>query len=318
MIRKIYLLFICLLATNFCAVYAQHNSFKVIPLGVKGGLDESNLSSYMIAPLGSDNYICADAGTIRHGIDVAISNHLFTKSPEEVLKNNIKGYLISHAHLDHVAGMIINAPDDSPKNIYALPSVVEVLRDKYFTGKAWANFANEGEVPRLGKYTYVYLKDQEKKELTGTEMEVVPFSLSHGAPYESTAFLIGHQDAYILYLGDTGADRIEKSDKLRRLWEQMAPLIRKGQLKAIFIETSFPDQQPEGKLFGHLTPHLLMEEMGELNQLAGIASLRKVNIVITHTKGFGQQQLDLMKELEKDNVLQLKLVSPVQGEIMIF
>ena len=92
-------------------------SFKVLPLGIKGGLDESNLSAYMIAPLHSTNFICADAGTVRHGIDVAIRKGTFKTSADQVLKSNIKGYLISHPHLDHVAGLIMNSPEDGPKNI---------------------------------------------------------------------------------------------------------------------------------------------------------------------------------------------------------
>ncbi|WP_200890786.1 MBL fold metallo-hydrolase [Pedobacter lusitanus] len=209
--KKLYFLLLALSGLIFNQAYAQNqSSFKVIPLGIKGGLDESNLSAYMIAPAKSENFICADAGTIRHGIDAAIGNHLFKGSPNDILRNNIKGYLVSHAHLDHVAGLIMNSPDDSKKNIYAIPSVIEVLRDKYFTWKAWANFANEGETPRLGKYTYVNLQENVKKDLEGTEMQVTPFLLSHGPAYESTAFLIGHENAYLLYLGDTGADEIEK------------------------------------------------------------------------------------------------------------
>ncbi len=321
MTKKTYIVFTFLLFACYYSLLAQQkieNSFQVIPLGVKGGLDESNLSSYMIAPSGSNNFICADAGTIRHGVDVAISHHLFKGNAEDVVKNNIKGYLISHAHLDHVAGLIMNSPDDSPKNIYALPSVIDVLRDKYFTWKAWANFTNEGEMPRLGKYTYVPLKENEKKALAGTEMEVTAFPLSHGPSYESSAFLIGHQDAYILYLGDTGSDQVEKSTRLQQLWEHIAPLITKNQLKAIFIETSFPDKQPEKLLFGHLTPHLLMAELGKLSQLTNPAALKKVSIVITHTKSFGKEEQELIAELEKDNLLQLKLVVPEQGKSMFF
>ena len=44
-----------------------------------------------------------------------------------VLTTKIKGYLISHAHLDHLAGLIIASPDDSNKTIYALPSVAADL-----------------------------------------------------------------------------------------------------------------------------------------------------------------------------------------------
>jgi 3',5'-cyclic-nucleotide phosphodiesterase len=87
--------------------------FTIIPLGVKGGLDEANLSSYMVATKGSSNYICLDAGTINAGLQKAVANKLFTeKNPEEVQKNKIKAYFISHAHLDHLAGLILNSPKE--------------------------------------------------------------------------------------------------------------------------------------------------------------------------------------------------------------
>lgn len=319
--KKICIFFLLLSVMNFTDLYAQPrpgNSFNVIPLGIKGGLDESNLSAYMVAAAGSNDFICADAGTVRHGIDVAIANKTLKGNADEILKNNVKGYLISHAHLDHVAGMIQNSPDDSPKNIYALPSVINVLRDKYFTWKAWANFANEGDMPQLKKYTYVYLKEKEKISLTGTAMQVTAFPLSHGPSYESTAFLISYGDRYLLYLGDTGADQIEKSDRLQQLWEQIAPLIMKNQLKAIFIETSFPDEQSDKQLFGHLTPHLLMQEMEKLRQLTDLISLKKVPVVITHMKSFGKQEQALADQLRKNNLLHLDLVFPVQGKMMSF
>jgi len=91
MTRKISITFIFLFFSYCCGLQAQQmtaNSFQVIPLGVKGGLDESNLSSYMIAPLGSKNFICADAGTVRHGVDVAISNQVLKGDAAEIIKNN--------------------------------------------------------------------------------------------------------------------------------------------------------------------------------------------------------------------------------------
>ena len=63
------------------------SGFTIIPLGVKGGLDEANLSSYMVAAKGSSNYICLDAGTINAGLQKAVANKLFTaQSAEEVQK----------------------------------------------------------------------------------------------------------------------------------------------------------------------------------------------------------------------------------------
>ena len=38
-------------------------------------------------------------------------------------------------------------------------------------------------------------------------------------------FLSGTLESYLLYLGDTGADAIEGSDNLERLWHAISPLI---------------------------------------------------------------------------------------------
>src|SRR3954465_2264353 len=111
------LTFLCVLFGN--TAFSQ-TSFRVIPLGVKGGTDESNLSAYMIAPQGSDEYVCLDAGTLHYGIEKAIQAKLLHGTAADVLKKSIKGCLISHPPLDHLAGMGINSPDDSTKNIYGL------------------------------------------------------------------------------------------------------------------------------------------------------------------------------------------------------
>jgi cAMP phosphodiesterase len=100
-------------------------------------------------------------------------------------------------------------------------------------------------------------------------MFVRAFPLSHAQPYQSTAFLIRHADKYLLYLGDTGADAVEESSRLRTLWQAISPLIAAGNLKAIFIEVSFSNARPSQLLFGHLTPWLLINEMKILSQLCG-------------------------------------------------
>jgi len=289
-------------------------SFKIVPLGVRGGLDESNLSAYMLAPAGSNDFICLDAGTLHYGIQKAVEAHVFDSSESVVLKKYIKGYLISHPHLDHVAGLIINSPDDAPKNIYGTPFCLNIIRDKYFSWQSWANFANEGEKPALGKYHYVYLAADSETAIEHTSLYVRAFPLSHGNPYQSTAFLIRHDSSYVLYLGDTGADAIEKSGNLRALWKAVAPLARAKQLKGIFIEVSFSNAQPEKQLFGHLNPQLLMQEMAVLAGFAGREALSGLPVLVTHIKPAPGVVSAIQQQLSALNSFHLQLIFPQQAK----
>ena len=293
-------------------------SFKIVPLGVKGGSDESNLSSYMVAAAGTNDYVCLDAGTIHYGIQKAIDAGVFHGPVNTVIKNNIRGYLISHPHLDHLAGLIINSPDDTVKNIYALPFCTEVLKEKYFSWKSWANFADDGEKPLLNKYHYKTLTPGEAMPLERTGMTVTAFQLSHSNPYKSTAFLLNSKNAYLLYLGDTGADTTEHAGNLLQLWQYVVPLIKEKKLKAIFIEVSFDNAQPDKLLFGHLTPRLLLQEMTKLARLTGIEQLLNFPIVITHEKPGGNREARIHKQLLASNNIGLRLIFPKQGTPLSF
>lgn len=290
-------------------------SFKIVPLGVRGGLDESNLSAYMVAPEGSNNYVCLDAGTLHYGIEKAVSNKVFNIPAEQVLKKNIKGYFISHAHLDHVSGLIINSPDDSAKTIYGLASTLETIKTHYFTWASWANFTDHGDPPQLKKYHYQSLVPGSTIAIKNTSMSVTAYPLAH-SNLTSTAFLLKSNDAYILYLGDVGPDEIEKSDKLHKLWQAIAPLVKNKRLKGIMIETSFKNEQPDKTLFGHLTPKWLMKEMDDLAALTGVNTLKGFNLIITHVKPPQSNINTLKAQLKNENKLGLNLIFPEQGKMI--
>jgi len=86
-------------------------------------------------------------------------------------------------------------------------------------------------------------------------------SFGHDFPGESTAFLINSNGNYILFAGDTGPDQVEGVDRLSIVWKRIAPLIRNGSFKGIFMEISYTSDQPDNLLFGHLTPYWMMTEM---------------------------------------------------------
>lgn len=302
------------LSFNAFSQKVQKASFQVVPLGIKGGIDEKNLSAYMVSPINTNDYICLDAGTINAGIEKAIENKVFKVSTSEVLRKYIKGYFISHAHLDHVSGLIINSPADSSKTVYATEKCMEMMENHYFNDQTWANFGDKGPGVPLKKYHFQTLNIGAETPITNTAMTVKAFPLSHVNPFESTAFLIKNGDSYVLYLGDTGPDAVEKSDKLKELWIAVAPLVKSKQLKGIFIEVSFPNEQPDQFLFGHLTPNYLMKELHTLEDLSGKDSLKGFNIIVTHLKPPTKNILKLKEQLQKQNDLGVKIIYPEQGK----
>jgi 3',5'-cyclic-nucleotide phosphodiesterase len=134
------------------------DGFDLVVLGALGGIQDGNLSASLIHPHGDDRAVTCDAGTLVNGLRVADEKAAFAgiAMPADtdqsrvgyVLTAKIKGYLISHAHLDHVAGLVIASPDDGKKPIYALPSVGADLVETYFNWKAWPNFTDRGKAPQ--------------------------------------------------------------------------------------------------------------------------------------------------------------------------
>ncbi|MBM3201274.1 MAG: 3',5'-cyclic-nucleotide phosphodiesterase, partial [Chlamydiae bacterium] len=198
--------------------------FQVIVLGCSGGPGETNNSAYLVGAQSSNDFIAFDAGTILHGLEIAVEKGAFTKinknpvSPwsltGEILRNHIHAYLISHPHLDHVAGLIINSTCDSKKPIYALNATIDAIRDHLFNGIIWPNFGSEGNLPILHQYDYKRVKEKEPFLIPNMQMQGQAFVLSHPDGYVSTAFLIKHEEYYILYCGDTAPDSLEKQKNL--------------------------------------------------------------------------------------------------------
>jgi 3',5'-cyclic-nucleotide phosphodiesterase len=306
---------------------AAAEGFDVVVLGARGGIEDGNLSAFMIAPAGDPRAVTCDAGALVNGLRVAEERGVFDNVlvPEDstygrigyVLTEQIKGYLISHAHLDHIAGLIVASPDDSAKPIYALPSVSQRIQSTYFNWSAWPNFGDRGQAPMLGKYSYRDLVSGGSTALSNTGMSVTAFPLSHGGT-ESTAFLIESGEDALLCFGDTGPDEVEGSTAIDNIWTAVADRLREKRLKAIVIEVSYTNAQPDKSLFGHLTPAWLMKSLRALEAKAGVGSLENLPVVISHIKYALKKgpkpQETILDELETDNDLGVRFIVPEQGD----
>ena len=301
------------------------DGFDLVVLGALGGIQDGNLSASLIHPHGDNRGVTCDAGTLVNGLRVADEKGAFANvivpadSPQSrvgyMLTNAIKGYLISHAHLDHVAGLIVASPDDSKKPIYVLPSVGNDLAETYFNWRAWPNFSDRGKAPQLKKYAITDLAPATAMPIADTAMTVTAFPLAHGG-MESTAFLLESGNDGILCFGDTGPDTVEKGTRLADVWAAVAERVKQKRLKAIVIEVSYTSDRPDNLLFGHLTPRWLMEELRKLDGLAGGKALKDMPVVVSHIKYAltrEQPQRQLLQELEGANDLGVRFVVPEQG-----
>ena len=304
---------------------AAADGFDIVSLGGLGGIQDGNLSSYLIHPHDDDRALTCDAGTLVNGLRVADEKGAFASVgvPANsqmsrvgyVLTNRIKGYLISHAHLDHVAGLVIASPDDSKKPIYALPSVNAALVESYFNWQAWPNFSDRGKAPQLKKYALEDLKLGVATSLQDTKMSVTAYPLSHGG-VESTAFLLESDGDAVLCFGDTGPDAVEKTTKMHDIWVAVAEKLKQRRLKAILIESSYTSDRPDSQLFGHLTPKWVLSSLRELDQLAGGNALKGLPIVVSHIKYSltrEQPQKKILEELQAGNDLGVRFIDPRQG-----
>ncbi len=84
--------------------------------------------------------------------------------------------------------------------------------------------------------------------------------------YDSSAYFIRDvvTGREVLIFGDVEPDSISLSPRNLHIWQEAAPKIAAGNLAAIFIECSYDDSQSVDRLFGHLTPRFIAEEMNAL------------------------------------------------------
>jgi 3',5'-cyclic-nucleotide phosphodiesterase len=322
-----------LLITFFVFVFSStvncSPAFEILPLGVYGGLKDGNLSAYLLKNIESENYMALDGGTLVHGLEVAVDKQsVHNKNAEELLQKHIPAYLISHAHLDHLMGLVMAQPElREQQTIMGREETMQALQKNIFNWSVWGNFGDRGEIPHLNFQHYQTMPLLQWVAIPNTDLKVKAFPLSHSGMV-SSAFLIRYKTEYVLYFGDTGADSIEKSTNMESIWNEIAPLIRNKQLHAIMLECSFLNSQPDDKLFGHLKPKLFMSE---LRQLASIVnpldlrnSLRGLPVVVTHIKprltDYSNSREDterqVISELSQENDIGVELIKPEQGIVL--
>lgn len=110
-----------------------------------------------------------------------------------MIQDLIATYLITHSHLDHISGLVINTAALSnpmnPKRIAALPSTIDAMKDHIFNDIIWPNLSDENG--GAGLVTFTRLEESEKTPLEDNKggrtyvelcdsLSVSCWSVSHG------------------------------------------------------------------------------------------------------------------------------------------
>jgi len=212
-------------------------------------------------------------------------------------QERIDHILISHIHLDHTKEIFFLLDNLAQMGADAVTlagtdEVVEGARKHLFNQQIWPDFSV------LPSEDSPVLKFQELPENVFTrlgEFEIMPVAVNHPVP--ATGFVIRDGGGAIVYTGDTGPTR--------KIWETAR---REESLKAVFVETSFPNSMEKVALAsGHLTPALLERELNLLDRPG-------VPICIFHMKPLFVDEI--REEVEALGIAELRFVE--QGAVYEF
>lgn len=167
----------------------------------------------------------------------------------------IEHVLVSHAHLDHVAGLAFLTDtlacrrEGRTLTVASTEPIVQALRSSIFNDVVWPDFTRipDPEMPVVRFQTLV----EETQQRVG-ELLVTPVAVNHSVP--AIGFIVHDGSRGFVYSGDTGPTEA--------LWNAARGMSGLG---GVVLECSFPDRL--GKLAGvsgHLTPALVRRELKKL------------------------------------------------------
>ncbi|KAK1144677.1 3',5'-cyclic-nucleotide phosphodiesterase pde1 [Aspergillus melleus] len=160
---------------------------QVIVLGQSGGPWEDSVTGMLVRSTstnwGPDSIIAVDAGTLLCGIKyvleskgdngpfagMAMPHKTARANAAHILRETVGTILVTHAHLDHISGFVMNSQileaSNRPKRLAALPSVIAAFKDHIFNGVIWPNLTDEDD--GAGLFTFQRLaeggsRDEEK------------------------------------------------------------------------------------------------------------------------------------------------------------
>jgi cAMP phosphodiesterase len=182
---------------------------------------------------------------------VAVDAGSLAMATNSLQKKQIRDVVLTHAHLDHIAGLPLFIDDlfdilDEPIRVYATREVIEVLKRDIFN---WAVYPNFLELENKKGTVLKYRAFEVEREIVIKDLTFKPIEVNHLVP--SIGYVISDGKTKIALTGDTA-----ETDEFWRV------INTEKNISAILIECAFPDQLKElAQSSHHLTPKILRKEI---------------------------------------------------------
>lgn len=168
----------------------------------------------------------------------------------------IRHVFLTHAHLDHIAGLpllvdaIFSENLDQPLTVYGRQETIEALQTHIFNWVIWPDFA---ELPTAEKPVLRYRECNPGDTIAVGNRNFHAVSVAHTVP--SIGYTVETPGGVFAVSGDTKTNRT--------LW----PVLNAStNLKALVIEVSFPDERAKlADIAGHYCPSTLSRDLDKLH-----------------------------------------------------
>ena len=205
-------------------------------------------------------------------------------------QSRIRHIFITHTHIDHIASLpillenVFQATDHCVK-IHASQETVDSLRRDVFNDRVWPDFIDMSE-KGLPFVNVELLEAWRPVEVCG--LRLTPIPVDHVVP--TLGFLVEAPGVTVAIPSDTGPTE--------EFWRAAGAA---PNLKAVFLEASFPDAMHElAKVSKHLTPAMFAVEARKL--------ARSATFIVVHIKPRYYDQV--VAELAKIGLADLQIGHP--------
>lgn len=188
--------------------------------------------------------------------EVAIDAGSLAMATSSVQKKQIRDVILTHAHLDHIAGLPLFIDDlfatlRRPIQVFATKEVIEILERDIFN---WSIYPRFSELENTNGKVMEYRRFEAGEEFSVQHLHVKAVKVNHKVP------------CFGLIVSD-GKTKFALTSDTAEMDEFWQVLNTEENLSAILVECAFPNELQElAHISYHLTPKMLKKELEKITK----------------------------------------------------